>query len=140
MELKMKSRRLIIEILIFIVLPISLLIFFSVINEMLYFKGIAFWYPLYFGVSIVYFRIKYNMKGMSLAILGISIGIQYAYGVIFYIYQQIQFDKYCKLNNQPLDLDGFIPFLIALTVNCFIYFIFFIIYIGIGIYLKHKKI
>jgi len=45
---------------------------------MLYFEGIAFGYPLYLGVSVVYFLIKYNLKGNSLAILGISIGIQYA--------------------------------------------------------------
>lgn len=102
---------------ILIVLPILLEVLLSIVSEQNYFRFFTFAYPFYFAILFIYFMIADRLKGYSIVLLGGSLISHFAYGFVFYGYQQEKFTKYAQGNNLPLDLDGFAPYMFGTMVN-----------------------
>lgn len=133
----MEKRKLIEAIIFFIFIPLVLLIVVSLNDEMQFFYAISIIYPIYLGIVAGYYLFMRIFGYTELfKMLAASVVMNHLYTLVYYIEQQIKFDYLCKLNNQPPDLDGFIPFFLVLMINYMLFIIIAVLLVGIMIVLK----
>lgn len=102
---------------------VAAMVVISLLNEKLYIIIGGFFLPIAIGIVVLYrlIRESFILKNINYFDLLMIPIIHYIYCFNFYLYQQGQFDEYCRLNNEPLDLDGLYIFFTIFIVSAFLF-------------------
>lgn len=120
-----------------VLLPTLVQVLLSHYDEMSYFRGLAYGYPIYISIFAFYLMLSKNRKGVGIGLIFLSMIFQYGYGFYFYVMYQKMVDAYAVQNNLPLDFDGILPLVLALGINLVIYMS---TVVNIGLVILVKKI
>lgn len=124
------------EHILLIAIPLFLQLLLSEINELIYFRLMAFVMPIFICGVFVYYLSMYKLKEGCIRDLFILALGTYGVAYIHYRMQQVYFDKYALANDLPLDLEGFAPLIMALIVHAVVYMALGVVIIAIFMFIK----
>lgn len=124
------------EALLLVALPLLVQIILSRLDELMYFRVMAFVMPIFICCVFVYYLSRYKLREGSVNDILVLVFGTYGLAFIHYHMQEAFFHDYALANDLPLDLDGFAPLIMAFIVHAFIYMALGIIIIAIFIFIK----